>query len=102
MSIESDDDLAGMREAGRITTDTLDVLQAHVADGITTAELDAIAAALLDRRTGPDNRADDQRRIGGSRSGRGRLDDSHADGSLAAHCEHTLMITKGAPLILAA
>ena len=47
MSIESDDDLAGMREAGRITTETLDALQAHVAAGITTGELDAIAAAVL-------------------------------------------------------
>jgi methionyl aminopeptidase len=47
MSIESDDDLAGMREAGRITTETLDALQAHVTAGITTAELDAIAASVL-------------------------------------------------------
>jgi methionyl aminopeptidase len=47
MSIESEDDLAGMREAGRITTETLDALQAHVAAGITTGELDAIAASVL-------------------------------------------------------
>src|SRR5688572_1751718 len=49
MSIESADDLAGMREAGRITTDTLDALQSHVLAGITTAELDNIAAAVLRR-----------------------------------------------------
>lgn len=49
MSIESDGDLAGMREAGRITTETLDALQTHVAAGITTAELDQIAAAVLKR-----------------------------------------------------
>ena len=47
MSIESDGDLDGMREAGRITTETLDVLQSHVAAGITTAQLDAVAAAVL-------------------------------------------------------
>src|SRR4029453_92708 len=47
MSIESDYDLAGMREAGRITTETLDVLQSHVTIGITTAELDVVAAAVL-------------------------------------------------------
>ncbi len=47
MSIESDDELEGMREAGRITSETLDALQAHVAAGITTGELDAIAAAVL-------------------------------------------------------
>lgn len=50
MSIESDDDLAGMREAGRITTETLDALQAQVAAGITTTELDAIAGDLLKAR----------------------------------------------------
>jgi methionyl aminopeptidase len=47
MSIESDDDLAGVREAGRVTIETLDALQAHVAAGITTRELDAIAAEML-------------------------------------------------------
>lgn len=51
MSIESAFDLEGMREAGRVTTETLDALQQHVADGITTGELDAIAAEVL-RRNG--------------------------------------------------
>ena len=49
MSIESDGDLDGMREAGRITTETLDALQNAVAEGITTGELDAIARDVLDR-----------------------------------------------------
>ena len=49
MSIESDGDLDGMREAGRITTETLDALQHAVAEGITTGELDAIARDVLDR-----------------------------------------------------
>src|SRR6185436_14257717 len=49
MSIESAGDLDGMREAGRITTETLDALQHAVADGITTAELDAIAREALRR-----------------------------------------------------
>jgi methionyl aminopeptidase len=49
MSIESDRDLDGMREAGRITTETLDALQNAVAEGITTGELDAIAKDVLDR-----------------------------------------------------
>jgi methionyl aminopeptidase len=47
MSIESAADLAGMREAGRVTTATLDALQQHVVDGITTAELDALAAGIF-------------------------------------------------------
>jgi methionyl aminopeptidase len=49
MSIESELDLDGMREAGRITTETLDALQHAVAEGITTGELDAIAKDVLDR-----------------------------------------------------
>jgi methionyl aminopeptidase len=49
MSIESDLDLAGMREAGRVTTETLDALQSSVAVGITTADLDAIASDVLKR-----------------------------------------------------
>lgn len=49
MSIESVLDLDGMREAGRVTTETLDALQQHLAEGVTTAELDAVAAAVLQR-----------------------------------------------------
>jgi methionyl aminopeptidase len=47
VSIESLVDLDGLREAGRITTETLDALQHHLAEGVTTAELDSIAAAVL-------------------------------------------------------
>jgi len=49
MSIESAIDLDGMREAGRITSETLDALQAAVSEGVTTGELDAIAKAVLAR-----------------------------------------------------
>jgi methionyl aminopeptidase len=47
MSIESPDDWIGMREVGRITRLTLDALERHVRAGVTTAELDAIAADVL-------------------------------------------------------
>ena len=47
MSIESTNDLDGMREAGRITTATLDALQQHVHEGVSTAELDEVARAVL-------------------------------------------------------
>src|SRR4029453_19158553 len=47
MSIESPEDLVGLREVGRITRLTLDALQEHVRPGITTRELDAIAAAVF-------------------------------------------------------
>ncbi len=47
MSIESARDWVGLREVGRVTRLTLDALERHVRIGVTTAELDAIAAAVL-------------------------------------------------------
>lgn len=47
MSIESPADWRGLREAGRITSLTLDALEAHVRAGVTTAELDAVATEVL-------------------------------------------------------
>lgn len=47
MSIESPEDWAGLREAGRITRLTLDALEASVRPGVTTGELDALAAAVF-------------------------------------------------------
>ncbi len=47
MSIESPADWKGMREAGRVTRLTLDALEAHVRPGVTTGELDAVAAAVF-------------------------------------------------------
>jgi methionyl aminopeptidase len=47
MSIESAADWVGLREAGRVTRLTLDALERHVRIGVTTAELDAVAAAVL-------------------------------------------------------
>jgi hypothetical protein len=47
MSIESPEDWAGLREAGRVTRRTLDALEAHVRDGVTTGELDAVAASVF-------------------------------------------------------
>jgi len=49
MSIESPDDLSGMREAARVTRETLDLLERHVEAGISTGELDRIAAAYFER-----------------------------------------------------
>jgi methionyl aminopeptidase len=47
MSIGSDDDLRGVREAGRVTTLVLDALVAAARDGASTGALDALAADLL-------------------------------------------------------
>lgn len=49
MSIESENDLARMREAGRVTTQVLNALVAHAAAGVTTADLDAVAREILAR-----------------------------------------------------
>ncbi len=47
MSIETAADLEALREVGRITRETLDALEARVQLGVSTAELDAVAAAVF-------------------------------------------------------
>ncbi len=47
MKIESEDDLAGMKAAGRVVRETLDTMRIAVEPGISTAQLDAIAARVL-------------------------------------------------------
>lgn len=47
MSIETTADWRGLRAAGRVVHATLEALERHVRPGITTAELDAIAAAVF-------------------------------------------------------
>ena len=47
MSIESEDDLAALRRAGRVVALALKAMRESVREGITTAELDAIAAGVL-------------------------------------------------------
>jgi len=49
MSIDSAADWKGMREAGRITRLTLDALEGQIRVGVSTAELDEVAAAVFDR-----------------------------------------------------
>jgi methionyl aminopeptidase len=50
MSIESPEDLSGLREIGAIVASTLQVMAAAVAPGISTRDLDLIAAAELARQ----------------------------------------------------
>ena len=47
MSIETPADLAALRRVGHITRLALDALERNVRAGVTTAELDAVAAALF-------------------------------------------------------
>lgn len=49
MSIQSEGDWKGLREAGHVAFLTLEALQRRVRGGISTAELDAVAAAVFSR-----------------------------------------------------
>ncbi len=49
MSIGSDADLRGLREVARITRLALDAMERRVAVGVTTADLDAVAAEVMAR-----------------------------------------------------
>ena len=52
MQIESEQDLAGMRAAGALVRDVLAAMRAAVVPGVTTAELDFVAAELAHRAGG--------------------------------------------------
>lgn len=150
MSVDSEKDLQGLKQAGRVVALALKAMGEAVREGITTAELDRIAAGVLAE---PGTRSAPQLVYGfpgpacisvndeavhgipGSRQlQRGdlvtldvtvELDGYYADaavtvgvppvsdesdgwtitsddGSLTAHYEHTLVITKGHPLLLTA
>src|SRR5256885_381567 len=47
MSITSEADWKGLREIGRVVRLTLDALEQHVRAGVTTAELDQVAARIF-------------------------------------------------------
>jgi methionyl aminopeptidase len=47
MSITSDTDWAGLRDAGNVVRLTLDALERHTRPGVTTAELDRVAARIF-------------------------------------------------------
>ena len=48
MTIDHDDDLIGLRRAGRVVAEARDAMLAAVAPGVTTAELDALGREVLD------------------------------------------------------
>ena len=47
MSIETERDWTGLKRAGRVVRETLDALEREVRPGVTTAELNEVAAAVL-------------------------------------------------------
>jgi methionyl aminopeptidase len=129
MSIASTADWKGLKRVANVVRLTLDALAAGVKPGVTTGELDAIAGSLLRRhgaRSAPAMVYGFPRTVlisvndeivhgipGDRRIAAGDLS-AHAvqdadgwtlrtrDGSLSAHHEHTLVITRGAPIVLTA
>jgi methionine aminopeptidase len=124
MSIEGNDDLDGLREAGRVVRTALEAMKRHVRPGVTTDELNAIGAAVLREhgaRSAPMLVYGFPKEVCISLRARARLtrglvltvepmvtmgagdvvqarDDRTirtADGSMAAHYEQTIVITKG-------
>jgi methionine aminopeptidase len=77
MSIETEDELDGLRRAGHAVAVALRELRRRVQPGVTT------------------------RRAGDPRGHR-RLTYRTADGALAAHAEHTILVTDGRPLVITA
>ena len=51
MTVDNDEDLAGLRRAGRAVAEARDAMLAAVAPGMTTAELDSITRAVLQRHS---------------------------------------------------
>jgi methionyl aminopeptidase len=49
MTVESDKDLAGLRNAGRVVRLAIEAMKANLQPGMTTAELDAIGAEVFER-----------------------------------------------------
>src|SRR3712207_9353760 len=49
MTVESDKDLAGLRNAGRVVRLAIEAMKANLQPGMTTADLDAIGAEVFER-----------------------------------------------------
>ncbi|MFP6735483.1 MAG: M24 family metallopeptidase, partial [Rhodospirillales bacterium] len=52
IKIHSEEDFAGMRKAGRLAAETLDMITEHVVPGVSTEHLDALCAAFVADRGG--------------------------------------------------
>jgi methionyl aminopeptidase len=56
MSIDTPEELAAMRAAGKVVADAMEAMRRSVRPGVTTADLDAIAGGIFERagaRSGP-------------------------------------------------
>lgn len=107
MTISSQEDLSGMTRVGRLVGKTLREMKAAVRPGMTTAELDGIGASYLRRRGA---RSAPQLTYGFPGFNLISVNEEIVHGvperthnrSLAAHYEHTVVLTRGEPLVLTA
>ena len=119
MAIESEKDLAGLRRAGRVVGLALREMRENLEPGMTTGELDGVGRAIHEPPTIPNYHdrllrtrlteglvitvepiisAGSRRTVEGSDGWTIKT----ADGSPAAHHEHTIIVTKGSPIVLTA
>jgi methionine aminopeptidase len=102
MTIESDSDLHGLRRAGKVVALAIEAMKEALEPGMTPAELDAVGAEVYERygaRSAPQFEpiiAAGSERIVESPDG------WTADGNPAVHYEHTIVVTRGSPIVLTA
>ncbi|MGB7873175.1 MAG: hypothetical protein WBL25_02240 [Anaerolineales bacterium] len=99
MTVENEKDLAGLKKIGRIIALTLREMQEDVQAGMTTAELDDIGGSCLQKygaRSAPFLSTGADHILEG---GNGWTLET-MDGSLSAQYEHTIVVTRGRPLIV--
>lgn len=106
MSIETPDDLAHLKAAGRVVAQAIRAMHAHARPGVSTGELDAIGARVF-RQAGA--RSGPQLDYGFPGVTCINVNDEAVHGipgprrlRSAAHSEHTIVVTAGAPLVLTA
>jgi methionine aminopeptidase len=110
MSITTAEQLEKLRACGLIVAKALRAMSAAVRPGVTTADLSAIAARMLAEngaQSSPPLIYNFPGDLIAATTGRVSLDRDGwtvrtADGSLSAHYEHTIVITKREPILLTA
>ena len=90
MSITSEADWKGLLEIGRVVRLTLDALEQHTRAGVSTAELDQVAAQLFATQ---EARSDPTMVYGFPTV-------QTKDGNLSARYEHTVVITRDRPVLV--
>lgn len=108
MTVDHDDDLAGLRRAGRAVAGARDAVLAAIGPGTTAGDLDAIARDVL-RSHGA--RSAPQLAYGFPRTACISIDDEAAHGVPSqrrlragdlVNVEPTIVVTRGAPLVMTA